>query len=519
MTAILLTAILLSPILNLGIGFFYAPKNPKLPNSLTIRSSILGLSMASLALVWVYVQGPMESALFGFADLGFSIRVDRLNSLLLFMINLIAFIVFRYSRNYMDGDSREGAFSAKLALTVALIQFFVLSGNLLLLALSWTGTSMALQRLLLFYGHRERARLAARKKFVVARIADILLISALALIYSEFHTAQLSAIFSQLEAGAWSAQLNAAAILMVLAAALKAVQIPFHSWLLEVMETPTPVSALLHAGLINAGPYLIIRFSPLISGTEAASLLLLSIGALSALYGTAVAPTQPAIKTSLAYSTIGHMGFSLMLSGLGLYSAALLHLMAHSFYKAHSFLSSGSQIDRYRNDQWLNQKAEVSLNRVLMAMILALVIFGGVLTLRGGFEGMSLGLLIVAAIIAVGTSVLLSKSFEEGIELRARFILVLRAMLVVLSFFILEDIIHLALRPEIAQSPELSTVQIFLSIGVLLAFTILALGTYFLPKRFRTSSRFRAMEIHLRNGFYLSVLTDRLFGSLKRANS
>ena len=154
-----------------------------------------------------------------------------------------------------------------------------------------------------------------------------------------------------------------------------------------------------------------------------------------------------------------------------------------------------------------------------MAILGALLIFSGVLALRGGLEGMSFGLQIVAAIIAVGTSVLLAKSFEEGIELRARFILVLRACLVVLSFFFLEEIIHLALRPEIAQSPELSTVQIFLSIGVLLAFTILALGSYFLPKRFRASSRFRAMEIHLRNGFYLSVLTDRLFGSLKRANS
>ncbi|WP_421754156.1 proton-conducting transporter membrane subunit [Croceimicrobium sp.] len=519
MTAILLTAILLSPILNLGIGFFYASKNPKLPNSLAIRSSILGLIIASLAVIWVYVQGPLESTLLGFADLGFSIRLDRLNGLLLFMINLIAFIVFRYSRNYMDGDSREAAFSAMLALTVALIQFFVLSGNLLLLALSWFGTSMALQRLLLFYRQRERARLAARKKFVVARIADILLLSALALIYSEFHTAQLAEIFKQLEAGAWSAQLNAAAILMVLAAALKAVQIPFHSWLLEVMETPTPVSALLHAGLINAGPYLIIRFSPLISGTESASLLLLCIGALSALYGTAVAPTQPAIKTSLAYSTIGHMGFSLMLSGLGLYSAALLHLMAHSFYKAHSFLSSGSQIDRYRNDQWCSPVPEPSLNRLLMAITLALLIFSGVLALRGGLEGMSFALQIVAAIIALGTSVLLFKSFEEGIQLRARFLLILRATLVVLSFFILEDLIHLALAPEIAATPELSTGQKALSLSVLLAFTILALGAYFLPKQYRASSRFRAMEIHLRNGFYLSVLTDRLFGSLKRANS
>ena len=134
-------------------------------------------------------------------------------------------------------------------------------------------------------------------------------------------------------------------ILFVLGAMTKSAQFPFHSWLPDTMETPTPVSALMHAGVINAGGFLVIRLSPLVSLSPIALDLLALIGALTAMLGAVVMLTQTSIKRSLAYSTIAQMGFMMLQCGLGAFSAALLHIVAHSAYKAHAFLSSGSVLD------------------------------------------------------------------------------------------------------------------------------------------------------------------------------
>ncbi len=133
--------------------------------------------------------------------------------------------------------------------------------------------------------------------------------------------------------------------LFVIGAMTKSAQIPFHSWLPDTMETPTPVSALMHAGIINAGGFLIIRLSPLVSQSHVALDLLAIVGAATAILGAVVMLTQTSIKRTLAYSTIAQMGFMMLQCGLGAFSAALLHIIAHSLYKAHAFLSSGSVLE------------------------------------------------------------------------------------------------------------------------------------------------------------------------------
>ncbi len=114
------------------------------------------------------------------------------------------------------------------------------------------------------------------------------------------------------------------------------------------METPTPVSALLHAGILNAGPFIAIRMAFVIDGANLATTLLIVVGGLTAVFASVVLLTQPSVKVALGYSSAAHMGFMLMVCGMGIYPAALLHLVAHSFYKAHAFLSSGSAIDEAR---------------------------------------------------------------------------------------------------------------------------------------------------------------------------
>ena len=134
--------------------------------------------------------------------------------------------------------------------------------------------------------------------------------------------------------------------MLALAAVLKSAQFPTHGWLTEVMETPTPVSALLHAGVINAGGFLLIRFADVMLLAPGVLAALVMIGGFTALFGSLVMLTQPAVKTSLAWSTVAQMGFMIFECGLALFPLALLHIVAHSLYKAHSFLASGGAVER-----------------------------------------------------------------------------------------------------------------------------------------------------------------------------
>ena len=168
-------------------------------------------------------------------------------------------------------------------------------------------------------------------------------IGAAALLFQQFGTGDLETIFNGLQvmpAGALPATVEGAAALIAVAAILKSAQFPTHSWLVEVMETPTPVSALLHAGILNAGPFLAVRLSFVLEQATVAPLLLIAFGAFTALFASKALLTQHSIKVGLGYSSAAHMGFMLMICGLGVYAAAILHLVAHSFYKAHAFLSS-----------------------------------------------------------------------------------------------------------------------------------------------------------------------------------
>jgi NAD(P)H-quinone oxidoreductase subunit 5 len=167
------------------------------------------------------------------------------------------------------------------------------------------------------------------------------------LIYYEFNTLDFAELFAA--AGSLASvtpAMHAAGFLLVAGAATKSAQLPFHTWLPQTMETPTPVSALMHAGIVNAGGYLIIRTSQIEALTPWSLTTLAIIGGTTACFASIVMLTQTSVKKSLAYSTIAQMGFMLLQCGLGAYSAAMLHILAHSLYKAHAFLSSGSVVAR-----------------------------------------------------------------------------------------------------------------------------------------------------------------------------
>ncbi|TFV95660.1 NADH/ubiquinone/plastoquinone (complex i) [Algoriphagus kandeliae] len=473
---------------------------------------ILGLG----AMVWTHFNEPIHASLIQYADFGLTIRLDALSSLMYTMIGIIGLVVVRYSRNYLDGEKRHKQFIARLATTIAFVQLLVISGNLAIFFISWVGTSMGLHQLLLFYPERKKARLAAHKKFIIARMGDLTLLSAFILIYLQLGTADLSQIFEQvqnLSRETLPFQLELAGILLVASACLKSVQIPFHGWLLDVMETPTPVSALLHAGLLNAGPFLILRFAYLIDLTSTATIILIIIGGLSALFGAIIAISQPSIKTSLAYSSIGHMGFTLLVCGLGVYAASLLHLVAHSFYKAHSFLSSGSLIEKVQTSGADHYKRSYRIGRIILALITSVVLYLGVTSFWQNSMEMEFQLSVISGIIFLGILSLHINTLDSTNGGRSIIYLIVGSLLVVNCFYLFEHAFAFLLKNQIPSIRTLSETDKGIVLGLMILFTLTVLSQSMFSQ-FANSLFFRRMEIHFRNGLYLNHILNRFMNSL-----
>jgi NAD(P)H-quinone oxidoreductase subunit 5 len=286
------------------------------------------------------------SAAAGASPFAISITYDGVSGLMLALVGSVGWVICRYSQRYLDGEAGQGRYFRWTAVTLGAVSLMVVSANLLMFIAAWITTSLGLHQLLLHYSDRAAARGAAHWKFVVSRIGDVSLISAAVLLFLEFQTLEFSKLFALIQADEFvvSPTLVVVNLLIVLGAVTKSAQFPFHTWLPNTMETPTPVSALMHAGIVNAGGYLLIRLSPLVSQTPGVLAMLAVIGAITACYGGIVMATQSSIKKTLAYSTIAQMGFMMLQCGLGAFTAAMLHIIAHSLYKAHAFLTSGSVI-------------------------------------------------------------------------------------------------------------------------------------------------------------------------------
>ncbi|TGN41711.1 NADH-quinone oxidoreductase subunit L [Marinobacter confluentis] len=261
------------------------------------------------------------------------------------MVAFVGWVILRYADTYLRQDPGRDRFFPWFLVTVASVLVLVFTNHLLILAGAWIGVSLSLHHLLTLYQDRPQARMAAVQKFIVSRLGDTLIVSGVVLLYLQYGTFHLPEMVADEAARAeGSVELHWASIALALAAVLKCAQIPFHGWLIRVMEAPTPVSALLHAGVINLGGFLWLRLFPVFDGFTAGHLILLTVGGFTAVVAILTMMTQHSVKHALAWSTCGQMGFMLFEIGMGAYTLALLHLLAHSLYKAHSFLASGRTV-------------------------------------------------------------------------------------------------------------------------------------------------------------------------------
>lgn len=477
-------------------------------------ASILSLVAAGLGIVLVWRYGLLQSELLGFAGLGLSIRLDPLSMLLFTMIALLAFVILRFSKNYLDGDERHGAFVGRLAATIAAVQVLVLSGNLLILFLAWVFTSLTLHRLLVFYPERPRAVSAARKKFLTARLGDTCLLGSLLLLYRQFGHGNLEVIFEQLRDPAFtaSAGLEIAAVLLALTALLKSAQFPTHGWLIEVMETPTPVSALLHAGLLNAGPFLIARMAFVMGHAQYAPLLLIFFGGLTAFFASAAFLTQPAVKTAWGYSSAAHMGFMLLVCGMGVYPAAMLHLVAHSFYKAHAFLSSGSVPDIIRASRVAKARRLGHPLRIAASLGLALLVYLSFALLWGIHPVAEGALLATGAIVVLGLSQIIAPALDSDGYAATALRALLLTMIVAAAFFTLESTTELLLRSQLPPLAPLGLASLVLVAALLLLFAF-TVGLQIAAPAYPASPFWQKLAVHFRNGWYANVWFDRLVGT------
>lgn len=276
------------------------------------------------------------------------LHVSTVGLIFAVLVQLLGTVIGVFSSRYLEGESGQRGYVAALGGVLAAVQLLLLADHWVVLIAAWALVGVVLQRLLCFYPDRPFALLAAHKKRIADRLADLLLIIAAALAWQEVGSGSLSALWAHIEQAGWSPVLQASAVCLVLGVILRTALLPVHGWLIQVMEAPTPVSALLHAGVVNLGGFVLIRFAPLLEEATVARWLLVIFGLGTAVLAGMVMLTRVSIKVRLAWSTVAQMGFMVLECGLGLYTLALLHVVGHSLYKAHTFLGASSVVRETR---------------------------------------------------------------------------------------------------------------------------------------------------------------------------
>ncbi len=491
------------------------------PRSLLAVSAVAtyaAFALAVCAAVFTAVSGANTSWVFGINGIGLSVRLDALSVIMFLLVSFVGVIVVRFSRNYLDGDDRQGYFVGALCLTLASVMLLVLAGNLWHLVGAWMATSLSLHRLLLFYRNRPVAIIAARKKFVTARIGDACLIAAAFVLAAAFGTADISELLTAARAigdGAAPTGVPIATLLIALAALLKSAQFPAHGWLPEVMETPTPVSALLHAGIINAGGFLVIRFADVMLLSAPSMHLLAFVGGFTALFGGVVMLTQTSVKVSLAWSTVSQMGFMLLQCGLGAFPLAVLHIVAHSLYKAHAFLSSGSVIDIARSAWLPNLNVKPRASHLVASLLLALALYAGIGRLFGAFTSDALAVLSLGAILIMGLTLLIAQSMTGGSRLSVVGRILAAAGSATVAYFVLQSAAVWLLTPSLPPIPSPDTSDLLIMGLAVGSFAMVTVLQVLAPALVR-GPRWKAARVHVANGFYVNAMFNRLVGALQR---
>src|SRR5215467_10996285 len=272
------------------------------------------------------------------------LRLDQLSICFVLLITGVGSLIHIFAVGYMSHDPERRRFFGYMNLFLAAMLLLVLADNYLGLYVGWEGVGLASYLLIGFWQFKDSAAVAAKKAFIANRVGDVGLSLAIMLMFFQFGSVTFTGVFGAVGAASHDIVL-AIGLLLLLGACGKSAQVPLQSWLLDAMEGPTPVSALIHAAtMVTAGVYLIVRSNPIFNDSPTAQLAVTVVGAVTLLFGAIIGCAKDDIKKALAGSTMSQIGYMMLAAGLGPpgYALAIAHLLAHGFFKAGLFLGAGS---------------------------------------------------------------------------------------------------------------------------------------------------------------------------------
>jgi NADH-quinone oxidoreductase subunit L len=353
----------LVPILPLAGAAANGLLGPRVPKALTTAVGLgaPGLSLVvALGILWQYATRlapqAVEQVLYGWTAGELAVDVafllDPLSAVMIFVVTFVGFLIHVYSAGYMAQEAGYQRYFVYLNLFMGAMLLLVTGNNFLVMFVGWEGVGLCSYLLIGYYYEERWVAEAGRKAFIVNRIGDFAFLVGLFAIFAAFGTLRYADVFAAVAAnpglvtGDYALGLSLAsfvALCFFIGATGKSAQIPLYVWLPDAMAGPTPVSALIHAAtMVTAGVYMIVRTNVLYQLAPGVSLLVATVGALTALLAATIGLAQNDIKKILAYSTVSQLGYMFLAAGLGAYTASIFHLGTHAFFKALLFLAAGS---------------------------------------------------------------------------------------------------------------------------------------------------------------------------------
>ena len=415
------------------------------------------------------------------------IAVDGLTILLWAVVTFFSGIVHSYSRRYMAGNAHETAFFVAVFGFTAIVMGLVAADHLALFWLLWLAMGLVMAKLIGLLKGWKQARASARvaRRYFLASAA--LLGVALTTLWWATGATTVSGVTAAAEGIAGPMWLVAAGA-VVLTAMIQSALVPFHTWLLASMTAPTPASALMHAGFVNAGGILLVRFAPVLTVEPTFMLVVVLAGAVSAILGKFLKAVQSDVKGELACSTVGQMGFMIMQAGLGFFGAAITHLILHGFYKAYHFLSAGERVERTSpGDGETHGLGPVGVAVTLLTGLAGGALFA-ILTGKGTHldSGLLLTLIVVVTTLHAARRVVARSSLSATLRYGAIPLVFLPAIAIYALVYsgiaaLLSDL------PVVTAETELTVVHVVIALGFLLAYVAMETGIVARSRRLYTA--------------------------------
>ncbi len=377
MEYILLVVVFIPLMVSIFLNSISTLLNERLTTFITINGALLSftVSLFMFAVLLLDKFKPISLKLYTWfpdPEIRFEFLLDGLSGTMMLLVTGLGLVIQIFSTSYMSGDPRYVKYFVYFNFFVFSMLLLVMSANFLVMFFGWELVGLSSYLLISFWSEKKEAAKAGNKAFVLNRIGDFGFLIALMMILNTYDTFSFKTVFATTLINQ-PQNLDLIVVFLMIGAFGKSAQFPLFSWLPDAMEGPTPASALIHAAtMVTAGVFMLVRITPLLQFSELSSILIISIGLLTALISAFAAINQNDIKKVLAYSTISQLGFMFIAIGAGAYVAAIFHLVTHAFFKALLFLGAGAVIHEMHHEQNIQKMGGLKKKMPLTAAMMGI---------------------------------------------------------------------------------------------------------------------------------------------------